>query len=648
MARIDTLTNFLTDVSNAIKQKTGDNAPIPASQFDTEILSIETVGNYQEKQITITENGTFNLLPDTGYDALSNVRMTVDVEGGTPMEPTSATQDDVISPKTFYSNGQKLLGSIIPEYQSDGSAVDITTPISTNNYYVFDYLPNLQIGIIATSVQPTSCMLCKFENGEWNTSNAITISKASGNANITCCKFGGCPTALDNNENENVYNIIVNGKNGGSYDDHYFRLYRVNLDTWTIIRNIDNINYFHSWWTTGESIYNITANPKYPNQYYMMLVNSYRQSTHGCIRVTVTATSMTFAEQNTGGLTSGNSNAYCRFSTDGEYVSWYYNGTTLGRVVKTYDNTVAYSGWGMHAIFNIGNTEYVFRNYDFYNLSGTKLTNYGFGYFPFTYAYCYVFNNNILVLINTTNNKMMIYSFDTTFELSLLGVYDNIMYPTYTSWEQCRLGYFKGDTYLICNYPGTILHSITSRTTDIIKSLTRQSTRYQNISDAVSTADKLLLNETMYNYGGKVRGTMPNNGAIAYTPSTSRQNIANGYHNGSYIQPVTSDIDINIIPENIRNGATILGVNGTYTGSGGGDATSDANLQAKYLLEGYSMVADGHLIAGTMRDYGNYTITATSNDITIPEGHYNSLSIPIINAANCTDYTACNTAILSI
>ena len=51
MARIDTLTNFLTDVSNAIKQKTGDNAPIPASTFDTEILSIETVGNYQEKQM---------------------------------------------------------------------------------------------------------------------------------------------------------------------------------------------------------------------------------------------------------------------------------------------------------------------------------------------------------------------------------------------------------------------------------------------------------------------------------------------------------------------------------------------------------------------------------------------------------------------
>lgn len=132
MARTNNLTNFLTDVSSAIKQKTGDNTPIPASNFDTEILSIETVGNYQDKSITITENGSFNILPDTGYDAISNVRMTVDVEGSTPMEPTTATQDDVISPKTFYSNGQKLVGSIIPEYRREDGTPDTNSNIPNN------------------------------------------------------------------------------------------------------------------------------------------------------------------------------------------------------------------------------------------------------------------------------------------------------------------------------------------------------------------------------------------------------------------------------------------------------------------------------------------------------------------------------------
>ena len=42
MARTDNLTNFLTDVSSAIKTKKGDNTPIKASNFDTEIANLPT------------------------------------------------------------------------------------------------------------------------------------------------------------------------------------------------------------------------------------------------------------------------------------------------------------------------------------------------------------------------------------------------------------------------------------------------------------------------------------------------------------------------------------------------------------------------------------------------------------------------------
>ena len=79
MARTNNLTNFLTDVSSAIKQKTGDNTPIPASEFDTEILSIETGGNYQSKTLNVTQNGNYNLLPDQEFDAISNVNISVSV-----------------------------------------------------------------------------------------------------------------------------------------------------------------------------------------------------------------------------------------------------------------------------------------------------------------------------------------------------------------------------------------------------------------------------------------------------------------------------------------------------------------------------------------------------------------------------------------
>lgn len=42
MARTDTLGNFLTDVADAIREKKGTTDTIPASNFDTEIASIES------------------------------------------------------------------------------------------------------------------------------------------------------------------------------------------------------------------------------------------------------------------------------------------------------------------------------------------------------------------------------------------------------------------------------------------------------------------------------------------------------------------------------------------------------------------------------------------------------------------------------
>lgn len=44
MARTDNLTNYLTDIAAAIKQKKGDTSPIKASNFDTEIANLPTGG----------------------------------------------------------------------------------------------------------------------------------------------------------------------------------------------------------------------------------------------------------------------------------------------------------------------------------------------------------------------------------------------------------------------------------------------------------------------------------------------------------------------------------------------------------------------------------------------------------------------------
>lgn len=115
MARTNNLTNFLTDVSSAIKQKTGDNTPIPASEFDTEILSIETGGNYQSKTLNVTQNGNYNLLPDQEFDALSNVNISVSV--------SPVLQNKTVTENGSYSadSGYDGLGTVIVNVPSGGS-----------------------------------------------------------------------------------------------------------------------------------------------------------------------------------------------------------------------------------------------------------------------------------------------------------------------------------------------------------------------------------------------------------------------------------------------------------------------------------------------------------------------------------------------
>lgn len=61
MARVDTLGHFLTDVADAIREKTGSDALIEASDFDTEIESIPTGGGVDlSEYVTLNATNTSN------------------------------------------------------------------------------------------------------------------------------------------------------------------------------------------------------------------------------------------------------------------------------------------------------------------------------------------------------------------------------------------------------------------------------------------------------------------------------------------------------------------------------------------------------------------------------------------------------------
>ena len=88
-------------------------------------------------------------------------------------------------------------------------------------------------------------------------------------------------------------------------------------------------------------------------------------------------------------------------------------------------------------------------------------------------------------------------------------------------------------------------------------------------SDDTAAVGEILSGKTAHARGALLTGTMPNNGAQMGNISTKTQEviIAQGYHDGSGKVSISADEQAKLVPNNIREGITILGVEGTMSGS---------------------------------------------------------------------------------
>lgn len=90
-----------------------------------------------------------------------------------------------------------------------------------------------------------------------------------------------------------------------------------------------------------------------------------------------------------------------------------------------------------------------------------------------------------------------------------------------------------------------------------------------NTQDATAGAAEILITKTAYVAGNKITGTMPNRGAQTGSISSKTQSITiqQGYHDGSGSVSIASAEQAKIIATNIRQGVTILGVEGSMSGT---------------------------------------------------------------------------------
>ena len=570
---------------------------------------------------------------------------------GEGTEDATATEDDVLSPRTFYAGGKKRVGAIETTNKTISGGMRCETNNQVNSYWVADVCDKYNIAVVYVYNQQNPWYIY-----EWTGDNLgrALLSLSSG------VYPGGALTksvSIAKELNELGYlNIWCHAVNSTGWSDEmrgFLGVLQYDIKTNTVIKS-KTVNtqkpggYVLNGWNENGNMASCLADPNkcftaYYNKdrtYMDMLV--YNPATNVITRYSKNTTST--------------SNTYhsCEWSEDGKYVL-----VTVGSkshpvrhiVLKVNDNNTL-------TLLNNSTSTYIPAIYSHYLIRGNKI---------------YDISSGTLTLVKTwsaypnyTSSQAVIWTYG---QYLFVASYTKLSFTCYKITDDLDLNILfnrQGAPYVSNSsvyYAGTLLVPASNSTlyfspdlntmykmtmrdmTSKVTSLMIQGELFANTNEVTATQANVLTGKQFFTKDGFVAGTMPNNGTLNYEPSINEQTIPYGFTSGGTIGAVDATIDRNIAPENIKKGVTILGVDGTLEKTEGGSATSDGNLQAKYLLEGYSAVVDDTVIEGAMQNYGSTTMNWTSEVQEIPTGYYDELYIPKAVASDLSGYDDCDLAL---
>ena len=544
MADTSNLSNFLTDVANSIRNKKGTTEEIPAANFDTEIASIET---------------------------------------GVDTSDATATVDDILNTGTAYIATGKVTGGIIATVTSSGSPEEVETNkqfiikdsegnILTENSYgchLLDYDYNNGyclldvINMIDGVRQPTKLIIAKEQEDK----TFLAMDIFSGNEDIS---FGfdrdvsSGKILVYNNEIYVFYSMASERTSEETYSYTYqFCCNKYSLDfTQKLYKHIYDTGPYNTY---GNFIMNN------PNTLYC----SYSASVY---KLTLDD-NLNYISSST--VYSANRTGYFRISNNGNYLltvlqQHYYDRETRiinlinGNVVSlgtlsSYCDVVFLSDDVVAAIHNDGKIV-------FYNCADGsvihEMKSELIKSFNLTRNWSYEYNvkfsvgNNVYIIKDTHGNTYPFYQISIdleTYEVSLVKTIQDVsggleFDNTHTGFVM----YGVNMRYILSSnaYRNIIRFNETIKN---ISCLNRNGIDYFVTTKANSVSSDILSGKTAFNGSGKLIGTMPNNGELNITPSTEEQTIPTGYTSGGTVSG-----DAELLPENIKQGVNIFGVDGAF------------------------------------------------------------------------------------